>query len=111
METGFRIAGTAELGGLGRPANPRRSAMLARFAREAFVDLPAAPEKHWMGHRPCTPDSLPLVGPVASRIGLWLATGHGHLGLTSAANTALALADAIIEGIRTDEKRVRNVIG
>lgn len=98
MESGFRIAGTVEFGGLNRPANPRRSALLARFARESFVDLPAAPEKHWMGHRPCTPDSLPLVGPVASRTGLWLATGHGHLGLTGAVNTALALADAIIEG-------------
>jgi D-amino-acid dehydrogenase len=98
MENGLRIAGTVEFGGLLRPANPRRSTLLARFAREAFTDLPAAPEKHWMGHRPCTPDSLPLLGPVASRTGLWLATGHGHLGLTGAANTALALADAIIEG-------------
>jgi D-amino-acid dehydrogenase len=98
MENGLRIAGTVEFGGLLRPANPRRSSLLARFAREAFTDLPAAPEKHWMGHRPCTPDSLPLLGPVASRTGLWLATGHGHLGLTGAANTALALADAIIEG-------------
>jgi len=98
MEAGLRIAGTVEFGGLARAANPRRSALLARFAREAFVDMPAAPEKHWMGHRPCTPDSLPLLGPVASRTGLWLATGHGHLGLTGAVNTALALADAIIEG-------------
>jgi D-amino-acid dehydrogenase len=99
MEGGFRIAGTVEFGGLGRPANPRRSQLLARFARESFSDLaPAAEERHWMGHRPCTPDSIPLIGPVASRKGLWLATGHGHLGLTGAINTALALADAIIVG-------------
>lgn len=98
MPDGFRIAGTVEFGGLVRPANPKRSALLSRFARETFADLPTVTEKHWMGHRPCTPDSLPLVGPVASRTGLWLATGHGHLGLTGAVNTALALADAILVG-------------
>ncbi|MDH4181548.1 MAG: FAD-dependent oxidoreductase, partial [Betaproteobacteria bacterium] len=82
MEHGFRIAGTVEFGGLNRPANPRRSALLARFAREAFPGVAAAEESHWMGHRPCTPESLALIGPVASRQGLWVATGHGHLGLT-----------------------------
>jgi D-amino-acid dehydrogenase len=35
---------------------------------------------------------------VASRAGLWLATGHGHIGLTGAVSTAHALADAILEG-------------
>ncbi len=98
MEQGFRIAGTVEFGGLARPANPRRSALLARFAREAFADVAGAEESHWMGHRPCTPESVPLVGPVASRQGLWIATGHGHLGLTQSVNTARLLADAILEG-------------
>lgn len=98
MEHGFRIAGTVEFGGLNRPANPRRSALLARFAREAFPGVAAAEESHWMGHRPCTPESLALIGPVASRQGLWVATGHGHLGLTQSVNTARLLADAILEG-------------
>lgn len=98
MEQGFRVAGTVEFGGLARPANPRRSALLARFAREAFTGVAAAEESHWMGHRPCTPESLPLIGPVATRHGLWVATGHGHLGLTQAVNTARLLADAILEG-------------
>jgi D-amino-acid dehydrogenase len=98
LASGFRIAGTVEFGGLNRAPNWRRSALLAKFARESFAGVPRCEEHHWMGHRPCTPDSVPLVGPVASRTGLWLATGHGHLGLTGAVNTALALADAILEG-------------
>ena len=84
--------------GIGKTRLAREHAAAAEPAA-VFVDLaPAAEERHWMGHRPCTPDSLPLVGPVASRKGLWLATGHGHLGLTGAVNTALALADAILVG-------------
>lgn len=98
LDQGFRIAGTVEFGGLSRPASPRRSALLARFAREAFTDVAGADESHWMGHRPCTPESLALIGPVASRQGLWVATGHGHLGLTQSVNTARLLADAILEG-------------
>jgi D-amino-acid dehydrogenase len=98
LERGFRVAGTVEFGGLERAPDPRRFAHLARLAQEAFPGLAAGEQRHWMGHRPATPDSLPLVGPVASRTGLWLATGHGHLGLTGAVGTAHALADAILEG-------------
>jgi len=35
---------------------------------------------------------LPRIGPVAEHPGLWLAFGHGHLGLTDSANTGRALA-------------------
>ena len=38
----------------------------------------------WMGHRPCLPNSLPVMGPSRHR-GLWLSFGHGHLGLTMSA--------------------------
>jgi D-amino-acid dehydrogenase len=98
LERGFRLAGTVEFGGLSRAADPRRFRLLSRFAHEAFPGCTLGEERHWMGHRPGTPDSLPLVGPVASRPGLWLATGHGQLGLTGSVGTARALADAILEG-------------
>jgi glycine/D-amino acid oxidase-like deaminating enzyme len=50
----------------------------------------------WMGHRPCLPDSLPVIGPSRRYGGLWFAFGHGHLGLTAAAPTAEALAGTIL---------------
>jgi D-amino-acid dehydrogenase len=48
----------------------------------------------WMGHRPCFPDSLPVMGPSRHR-GLWFNFGHGHLGLTMSAASGDILARAI----------------
>lgn len=93
---GLRIGGTVEFGGLGRPADFDRAETLAQFARETFAGLEHAQVQTWMGHRPCLPDTLPRVGPVPGRAGLWLAFGHGHLGLTDSANTARLLADVML---------------
>jgi D-amino-acid dehydrogenase len=45
----------------------------------------------WMGHRPCLPDSLPVVG-ASKHNGLWFNFGHGHLGLTMSATTGEMVA-------------------
>ena len=96
MEEGLRIGGTVEFGGLQRPPDFERSALLARFARDAFPGLAGGEEHHWMGHRPCLPDSVPRVGPVAERHGLWLAVGHGHLGLTDSIRSGGIIAEGIL---------------
>ncbi|MCA0326003.1 MAG: FAD-binding oxidoreductase [Proteobacteria bacterium] len=88
MEEGLRVGGTVEIGGLTAPPDPRRAAVLERIARESFSGLEGLPTRSWMGHRPCMPDSVPVVGPAPGQAGLWLATGHGHLGLTDSLNTA-----------------------
>ena len=48
-----------------------------------------------MGHRPGTPDSLPIIGPVPGRPGIYCAFGHGQLGLTLASTTGQIIADQI----------------
>jgi D-amino-acid dehydrogenase len=99
METGLRAGGTVEFGGLQREPDYRRAERLAGFAREALPALADARYTSWMGHRPCMPDTLPRVGPVSAHPGLWLAFGHGHLGLTDSANTGALLASLMT---RTD---------
>ncbi len=95
MEEGLRVGGTVEIGGLDAPPNPRRSALLARIATETFPELEHAAATTWMGHRPCMPDSVPVIGEAPDRRGLFLAVGHGHLGLTDSVATAQRLADTI----------------
>ncbi len=96
MEQGLRVGGTVEIAGLARPPDARRSALLERFARETFTGLDGSAVTRWMGHRPCMPDSVPVIGPCAGQAGLWLATGHGHLGLTDSVNTAQRIVEQML---------------
>ncbi|RYY92246.1 MAG: FAD-dependent oxidoreductase [Comamonadaceae bacterium] len=96
MEDGLRVGGTVEIGGLNAPPDARRAAVLGRIARDTFRGLDALPTRSWMGHRPCMPDSVPVVGPADGHAGLWIATGHGHLGLTDSLNTAQRIADGVL---------------
>jgi D-amino-acid dehydrogenase len=95
MEDGLRVAGTVEFGGLARSPTRRRAHYLVRDASRVFprAQVPAD-WSFWMGHRPCLPDSLPVMGPSRHR-GLWLNFGHGHLGLTMSASSGDILARAI----------------
>jgi glycine/D-amino acid oxidase-like deaminating enzyme len=97
METGLRVAGTVEFAGLQAPPNQKRARMLLGDLTAVFPHLKNAEVGEiWMGHRPCLPDSLPVLGPSAAWRGLWFAFGHGHLGLTGAAVTGDVLARAIL---------------
>jgi D-amino-acid dehydrogenase len=101
MEEGLRVGGTVEIAGLSRAPDPRRAQVLERIARETFTGIGQAPVTQWMGHRPCMPDSVPVIGAVPDQPGLWLAAGHGHLGLTDSVNTAVRIADAMLGETRS----------
>lgn len=92
MEHGLRFAGTVEFAGLEHPPNPRRTDALLAVARELFPGIRTDGAKTWLGFRPSTPDSVPIIGPVTAHPGLFLACGHGHTGMTGAPMTAKLLA-------------------
>jgi D-amino-acid dehydrogenase len=95
MEDGLRAAGTVEFGGLTRPPTRRRAEYLLRDVTRVFPRARIPAEwPYWMGHRPCFPDSLPVMGP-SRHHGLWFNFGHGHLGLTMSAGSGDILARAI----------------
>src|SRR5262249_47464295 len=88
-------AGTVEFGGLTRAPNRKRADYLGRDMARGFprARIPAD-WSFWMGHRPCFPDSLPVLGP-SPHPGLWVNFGHGHLGLTMSAISGDILARAV----------------
>ena len=82
MEHGLRVAGTVEIAGLSAPPNEGRAKVLLEHIKGMFPDVNTREYKLWMGFRPSTPDSLPILGEMPGRAGLYLATGHGHFGMT-----------------------------
>jgi D-amino-acid dehydrogenase len=88
---GIRVGGTVELGGLEAPANFRRAKVLVRRAKELLPGLKDEDCSEWMGHRPALPDTIPVIGKATHFDNVYYATGHGHLGLTLAATTAVLI--------------------
>ena len=74
-------------------------AMLARMLRRATEFMPALAAlpvtRAWVGFRAATPDKLPLIGPVPGQPGLYLATGHEGVGITTSLATGRLIADLV----------------
>jgi D-amino-acid dehydrogenase len=96
QETGLRLAGTVELGGLDAPPDWNRADMLLRHARRWFPDLDSTPAGRWMGFRPSMPDSLPVISRTPRHPNAVLAFGHGHCGLMLGPRTGELVRDLVL---------------
>ena len=93
MHDGISLVSGDELAGLAAPPDYRRIRAMAPFARSVLPGLAEQTiQREWMGYRPSTPDSLPVIGASPSCKNVFYAFGHGHLGLTLAAITAQLIA-------------------
>ncbi|WP_039017382.1 NAD(P)/FAD-dependent oxidoreductase [Halocynthiibacter namhaensis] len=108
INDGVRVGGAAEMGGLNLPPNYKRSDILLQKAASFLPGLNAKGGTQWMGFRPSTPDSLPVIGASPHAANVIYAFGHGHLGLTQSAATAeivTALVQNTPSPIATDAYR------
>jgi len=83
-----RVAGTAEFAGFDLSVRPERvenlRRLMARLYPRYMQRVGPNDVRPWTGLRPVTPDGVALIGP--SRLdGLFMNTGHGHTGWTTAA--------------------------
>lgn len=93
-EDGFRLGSTMEFSGHDTTLNRRRLDALERGAAE-YLHQPVGPEKReeWYGWRPLSWDDLPIIGRAPGHAHLWLATGHGMLGVSMSPATGCLLAE------------------
>ncbi|MCZ8547278.1 FAD-binding oxidoreductase [Mesorhizobium qingshengii] len=96
LETGLRVGGAVELGGIERPPNYARSKALLQKAQKFLPGLDPAGGREWMGFRPSLPDSVPVIGRAPGVQSVVYAFGHGHLGLTQAAATGRLIRDLVL---------------
>lgn len=90
----LRIAGTLEIGTDPDEVDLRRVDAL-REAGERYLGPLPEPSHIWLGQRPLTADSMPLIGPLPGDPRVVIASGHGTLGITLAPVTGELVAGHI----------------
>jgi D-amino-acid dehydrogenase len=97
MAGGLRIAGTSEFQAADAAPNWARAETLATLAEKMFPGMRAVNYSRWMGVRPSTPDSTPVIGRSSRHKQVLFAFGHGHWGLMAAPVTGQLVADLVAD--------------
>lgn len=103
---GVRLAGVFELGASRAEVPAGAGERLVAAARPYLAGWRPdtdRPLTTWAGLRPATADGLPLIGALPGHDGLFVASGHGMLGVTLAPATAALLAPLVLEGRQARE--------
>jgi len=95
LEDGLRLAGTAEFAALDANPDYRRAKVLLKQAAGYLDGLKTGHVSEWMGQRPATPDSLPVISASPGHSNVFYAFGHGHYGVTQGPTTGRIIADLV----------------
>ena len=99
MDGGLRVSSGAELVDVDAAPDWRRRDVVIEGAKTLYPGLDDSGATRWMGARPSTPDSLPIIGAHPKHPDVLFATGHGILGLTLSALTAEIVGDLAREQV------------
>ena len=91
----FRAAGTAEFAGKNLDIKHARIKPLLDWTQTLFPQMNTEYVTPWAGLRPMTPSMMPIVCQSKKNKNVYYNTGHGHLGWTLSAYTAVQTRDMI----------------
>ena len=97
----LRAAGVVEYGGLDAPASAAPVNLLRKQMKKVYPTLKFEYDEVWMGRRPTTPDSLPVIGESADSPNVIHAYGGQHIGITIGPRIGRLVADIAV-GRRTN---------
>ena len=78
----LRAAGVVEFGGLDAPSSKAPINLLRKQMKKVYPALEFEYDEEWMGRRPTTPDSMPVLGESPNAPNVIHAYGGQHIGLT-----------------------------
>jgi D-amino-acid dehydrogenase len=96
-KSGYRLGGTMEFSGFDHELNERRLNNL-ESAAALYLKTPMGRRvsERWTGLRPMSVDDLPIIDRIPHVENLYIATGHGMLGLSTATGTGRLIADMVL---------------
>ena len=106
MKNGLRCAGTTELGGLNAKPSFSRVNILREGIKKVYPKLEWKDEEVWMGHRPTTPDCMPVLGKSETSNDIFFAFGGQHIGLTIGPKMGSIITNLILDIYKNDNWRL-----
>ena len=93
----YRLGSTMEFSGHDASLNQRRLNALETSAAH-YLRYPVGETRlqDWAGWRPMSIDEVPVIGQVPGKRHVWVATGHGMLGVSMSAGTAKLLVELMM---------------
>jgi D-amino-acid dehydrogenase len=95
MADGLRLAGIVEFGGLTAAPSKGPTNLLLRGINALLPGFKYKSKQTWMGHRPATADSLPVIGRSPTSDNVYFGYGHHHIGLTAGPKTGRLIAEMV----------------
>lgn len=95
METGYRLSTGVELAGIDAAPDYRRIRRAVQQVHGFVKGLRPDEQSIWMGRRPSTPDTVPILGGVPEIDNLYFATGGAHIGMTLGPTFGRIIADLV----------------
>lgn len=95
MNRGLQIGGMMDFAGNGAKPDSRRAENIRQQAKALLPQLNLAQYENGVGYRPTLPDSKPVIDRSRRFSNVYMALGHGSLGLTLGATTGRIIAQLV----------------
>ena len=95
MSRGLQIGGTIEFAADGAAPNFKRADIILEKAKRVLPEMQTSRVEYGVGYRPFLPDTKPIIDRSRRLGNVFMAFGHGQLGLTLGATTGRLIADMV----------------